>query len=103
VRVTPAKGAVVIHVRKVAMVMEEGQQPSDYVIVSIFNSGPGLTSDDLVMLFDRYRNSSGDGSEQRTNLGLIICQRIIEAHNGKIWAESEFGKGATFFFVLPIR
>jgi signal transduction histidine kinase len=103
VRVTPGQGAVVIHIRKVAMVMEEGQQPSDYVMVSVFNSGPGLTSEDLTMLFDRYRNSSGDGSEQRTNLGLIICQRIIEAHNGKIWAESEFGKGATFSFVLPIR
>jgi signal transduction histidine kinase len=85
------------------MVMEEGQQPSDYVLVSIFNSGPGLTTEDLAMLFDRYRLASGDGSDQRTNLGLIICQRIIEAHNGKIWAESEFGEGTTFFFVLPIR
>jgi len=103
VRVTPAQGAVVIHIRKVAMVMEEGQQPSDYVMVSVFNSGPGLTSEDLAVLFDRYRNPTGDGSEQRTNLGLIICQRIIEAHNGKIWAESEFGKGATFSFVIPIR
>jgi len=103
VRVTPAQGAVVIHVRKVAMVMEEGQQPLDYVMVSIFNSGPGLTTEDLAMLFNRYRLASGDGSEQRTNLGLIICQRIIEAHNGKIWAESEFGKGATFYFTLPIR
>jgi signal transduction histidine kinase len=55
------------------------------------------------MLFDRYSNAAGNGNDQRTNLGLIICQRIIEAHNGKIWAESEFGKGSTFFFVLPIR
>jgi signal transduction histidine kinase len=85
------------------MVMEEGQQPADYVMVSIFNSGPGLTSEDLAQLFDHYRNSAAEGKEQRSNLGLMICQRIIEAHNGKIWAESEFGKGSTFYFALPIR
>ena len=103
VRVTPAQGAVVIHVRKIAMVMEEGQQPAEYVMVSIFNSGPGIPPEELAKLFDRYKVVSGEGKEQRTNLGLIICQRIIEAHNGKIWAESDPGKGATFYFALPIR
>lgn len=103
VRVTPPQGAVVIHVRKIAMVMEEGQQPAEYVMVSIFNSGPGISTEELAKLFDRYRVVSAEGKEQRTNLGLIICQRIIEAHNGKIWAESDPGKGATFYFALPIR
>ena len=103
VRVTTAQGAVVIHVRKIAMVMEEGQQPAEYVMVSIFNSGPGIPPEELAKLFDRYKVVSGEGKEQRTNLGLIICQRIIEAHNGKIWAESDPGKGATFYFALPIR
>jgi signal transduction histidine kinase len=103
VRTTPANGAVVIHVRKIAMVMEEGQQPAEYVMVSIFNSGPGIPQEELPLLFDRYRNVTNPKDDQKTNLGLIICQRIIEAHSGKIWVESETDKGATFFFALPIR
>jgi signal transduction histidine kinase len=102
-RTTPAQGAIVIHVQKVAMVMEEGQQPSDYALASVFNSGPGIPKEELPLVFDRYRNVKKDSEDQRITLGLIICQRIIEAHNGKIWVESEPGKGATFSFVLPIR
>ena len=103
VKSTPAQGAVVIHVQKIAMVMEEGQQPADYVMASVFNSGPGIPPAELALIFDRYRNASGDNKDQKTNLGLIICQRIVEAHNGKIWVESEPAKGATFFFALPVR
>jgi signal transduction histidine kinase len=103
VRITPPQGVVVIHVRKIAMVMEEGQQPSDYIMVSVFNSGPGIPQAELPLIFDRYRNVTNAKDDQKTNLGFIICQRIIEAHSGKIWVESETDKGATFFFALPIR
>jgi signal transduction histidine kinase len=102
-RSTPAQGVIIFHVRKIAMVMEEGQQPADYVMVSIFNSGPGIPQGELALLFDRYRNVTNAKDDQKTNLGLIICQRIIEAHSGKIWAESEPDKGVTFYFALPIR
>jgi two-component system sensor histidine kinase VicK len=86
------------------MVLEEGQQPSDFVMVSVFNSGPGIPKEELPLIFDRYRNVTGAKDENKmTSLGLIICQRIIEAHNGKIWVESEPNKGATFSFALPIR
>ncbi|MGA3244579.1 MAG: response regulator [Bacteroidota bacterium] len=103
VRTTPAQGVVIIHVRKIAMVMEEGQQPADYIMVSVFNSGPGIPQEELPLIFDRYRNVANSKDDQKTNLGLIICQRIIEAHSGKIWVESETNKGATFYFALPIR
>jgi signal transduction histidine kinase len=103
VRTTPAQGVVIIHVRKIAMVMEEGQQPADYIMVSVFNSGPGIPQEELPLIFDRYRNVVNSKDDQKTNLGLIICQRIIEAHSGKIWVESETNKGATFYFALPIR
>jgi signal transduction histidine kinase len=102
-RNTPAQGAIVIQVQKIAMVMEEGQQPADYVMVSIFNSGPGIPKEELPLLFDRYRNVTDTKDEKKTNLGLIICQRIIEAHSGRIWVESETDKGAVFSFALPIR
>ena len=48
-------GAVVVQVRKVAMVMEEGQQPTDFVLVSAFNSGLGIPKEELPLIFDRYR------------------------------------------------
>jgi signal transduction histidine kinase len=102
---TPAQGAIVVQVRKVAIVLEEGQQPTDHEIVSVFNSGSGIPREELPLIFDRYRDlvSETTKKDKSTGLGLIISQRIIEAHNGKIWVESEVGKGATFYFALPIR
>jgi two-component system, sensor histidine kinase and response regulator len=102
---TPAQGAIVVQVRKVALVLEEGQVPTDHVMVSVFNSGSGIAKEELPLIFDRYRDLVSGKSDQHksSGLGLIISQRIIEAHNGKIWVESEAGKGATFYFALPIR
>jgi signal transduction histidine kinase len=105
VKHTPKQGAIVVQVRKVAIVLEEGQQPIDHVMVSVFNSGTGIPKEELPLIFDRYRDLvSGKSSKGKSSgLGLIISQRIVEAHNGKIWVESEAGKGATFYFALPIR
>jgi len=105
VKYTPAQGAIVIQVRKVALVLEEGQQPADFEMVSVFNSGTGIPKEELPLIFDRFRDlvTSKDDKKRTTGLGLIICQRIVEAHNGKIWVESEINKGATFYFALPIR
>lgn len=102
---TPPQGAIVVQAKKVALVMEEGQQPSDHVMVSVFNSGKGIPKEQLPLIFDRYRDlvAGNQDKNRSTGLGLIICQRIIEAHNGKIWVESDPGKGATFFFALPVR
>jgi signal transduction histidine kinase len=102
---TPPQGAIVVQVRKVAIVLEEGRPPTDHVMVSVFNSGEGIPKEALPLIFDRYRDLvSGKTSDTKiSGLGLIISQRIIEAHNGKIWVESEAGKGATFYFALPIR
>jgi signal transduction histidine kinase len=105
IKYTPAQGAIVIQTRKVALVLEEGQQPADFEMVSVFNSGLGIPKEELPLIFDRYRDlvAGKDDKKRTTGLGLVICQRIIEAHGGKIWVESEVNKGATFFFALPIR
>ncbi|MEX1139769.1 MAG: response regulator [Bacteroidota bacterium] len=105
IKYTPRQGAIVVQVRKVQLVLEEGQQPAEFVMISVFNSGPGIPKAELSLIFDRYRDvvSDKENKQRTTGLGLIICQRIIEAHNGKIWVESEQGKGATFFFALPVR
>ncbi len=105
VKHTPAQGAIVVQMKKVAIVLEEGQPPTEHLMVSVFNSGSGIPKEELPLIFDRYRDLiSGTGSQKKsTGLGLVISQRIIEAHNGKIWVESEPGKGSTFFFALPVK
>jgi len=71
------------------------------LIVSFMDNGPGIPADALPLLFERFfrvRNVKATG----TGLGLYICRQIIEAHHGKIWAESNLGQGTTFFIELPI-
>ena len=71
------------------------------LIVSFTDNGPGIPSESLPLVFDRFyrvRNEKATG----TGLGLYICKQIIEAHRGKIWAESTPGQGTTFFIELPI-
>jgi signal transduction histidine kinase len=66
------------------------------------DSGSGIAADRLPTIFERF--SQGDRSDRKgLGLGLYIARRIVEAHGGKIWAESEVGRGSTFYFTLPAR
>jgi len=71
--------------------------------VWIQDTGVGIASDEIGRLFEKYKqSSSGKTSEYKgTGLGLVICKMIVEAHGGKIWVESEEGKGTKFTFTLP--
>ncbi|MEA3490009.1 MAG: sensor histidine kinase [Candidatus Omnitrophota bacterium] len=77
----------------------------DSIRVSVEDTGAGIKKEDLPRLFLRYehpgkrRDKKGGGS----GLGLAISREMIEKHGGGIWAESEDGKGTTFYFVLPIK
>jgi PAS domain S-box-containing protein len=75
------------------------------IVVWVKDMGIGIPSDEIGQIFKKYRQlSSGRNlSHKGTGLGLVICKRIVEAHGGRIWAESEDGKGATFFFSLPVN
>ncbi len=69
------------------------------VVVSVKDRGKGIDSDILPRLFTKFATKSDQG----TGLGLYIAKSIIEAHGGQIWAENnEDGKGATFYFTLPL-
>jgi signal transduction histidine kinase len=75
------------------------------VIVWVKDIGIGIPSEEIGRIFEKYRqlSSARNSSHKGTGLGLVICKKIIEAHGGRIWAESEIGKGATFFFSLPVN
>ena len=76
----------------------------DAVIISIADQGLGLSASDLTNLFKPFARATvrGTAGEKSTGLGLAIARSIVEAHGGRIWAESELGKGATFFVSLPV-
>jgi signal transduction histidine kinase len=73
------------------------------VQIRISDTGPGISKEDLPHLFQKfYRvDNSATRSIGGTGLGLFICKKIIELYKGSIWAESELGKGTTFFINLP--
>lgn len=76
----------------------------DTVLVSVKDHGMGISKENLEKIFEKFTTlPSSDGTEktERTGLGLAISKGIIEAHGGKIWVESEEGKGSTFFFKFP--
>jgi signal transduction histidine kinase len=71
------------------------------VVVSVSDQGPGMTADQLSHVFDRFWQSRRTDREG-AGLGLAITRGIIEAHGGRIWAESAVGEGSTFHFSLPL-
>jgi PAS domain S-box-containing protein len=72
------------------------------VEVSVSDQGVGMTLEDLKKIFEKfYRGSQKRQRPGGTGLGLAICQAIIQEHGGRIWAQSEAGRGSTFNFRLP--
>lgn len=87
------KGSITVKVAKIA----------DGVEVSVSDTGIGLARDDLPKLFERFsRIKRTAGLIRGSGLGLYITKLLVEAHHGKIWAQSELGKGTVFIFTLPI-
>lgn len=65
------------------------------------DTGKGIPEDQLPHLFDRFWQANKEERKLGAGLGLAIVKGIIEAHHGRIWVESELGRGTTFFFTLP--
>ena len=76
----------------------------DEVVISVSDTGPGIPADQLARIFDEFYqvDRSLRRAHEGAGLGLAICKRFVEAHDGHIWAESEVGRGSTFSFALPI-
>jgi signal transduction histidine kinase len=75
------------------------------VRVEVQDEGEGISQEDMKKLFGKFARLSAQpsGGEHSTGLGLSIVKRMVEAMNGRVWCESELGKGATFIVELPIQ
>ena len=79
------------------------EEKESKLIVSVSDNGVGISKEDCGKIFriDESYSSSGTENENGTGLGLILCKEFVQKHGGKIWVESEVGKGSTFYFSLP--
>ncbi len=78
------------------------QEPGE-LKVRVSDNGPGIAKDDQKRIFEKFaRVHRGKGRPKGLGLGLAFCRLAIEAHGGRIWVESELGKGSSFSFTLPI-
>ena len=75
------------------------EEAGGFIRVAFADDGPGISREDLRHLFNPFFSTKEVG--KGTGLGLSICHGIVAEHGGRIWAESEEGKGATFFIELP--
>ena len=72
------------------------------VRVSVADTGPGITEDDLGRIFEEFQQTeAGARQHEGTGLGLALSKRFVEMHGGRIWCDSEVGKGSTFVFTIP--
>ncbi len=78
-------------------------QANDYVEVAVSDTGTGISKEYVPKLFriDTQYTNVGTGGEKGTGLGLNLCKDLVEKNGGRIWVESEIGKGSTFKFTLP--
>jgi signal transduction histidine kinase len=73
--------------------------------IEVIDNGPGIMPQEREGIFEKFHQlrDASKGKPQGTGLGLAICKTIIENHGGRIWVESELGRGSRFIFTLPLK
>jgi len=98
---TPKGGSITMSYR---LTEPEGAKKPPMVVIGITDTGVGIAAEDLPYVFDRfYKAPRARSRAPGSGLGLSIAREIVELHGGRIWAESTLGKGATFWFTLPLQ
>ena len=93
IKFTPPPGKITVAVK----------DTPDQLVIAVHDTGIGMKPEDLPKLFREFEQIDGSYTRryQGTGLGLALCRRFVEMHGGRIWAESQFGKGSTFTFSIP--
>jgi PAS domain S-box-containing protein len=78
------------------------RQESGDVVIGVSDLGPGISAADRGRIFQQFERLDEPARAKGLGLGLVVCKRLVEAHGGTIWVESEPGHGATFYFKLPL-
>ena len=77
------------------------EEQETYYLIGIKDNGIGIREEDKEVIFNLFSRLKTNKETTGTGLGLSLCKKIVESHKGKIWVESEVGKGSTFYFTLP--
>jgi signal transduction histidine kinase len=73
------------------------------VVIGVCDHGRGIALADQSKIFEQFERLDEPSRAKGLGLGLVVCKRLVEAHGGRIWVESELGRGATFCFTLPLE
>jgi two-component system phosphate regulon sensor histidine kinase PhoR len=98
IKFTPPGGKIDVE----ADLEEDDKEPSPRIVFAVKDSGVGIAADDLPRIFERFYKADRARASGGTGLGLAIARHTVEAHRGKIWAESVEGQGSTFYFSIPV-
>jgi PAS domain S-box-containing protein len=92
VKFTPTDGTLEVRARR------EG----DWIHISVKDNGPGIPAAEQERIFDKFTRLRGTSKSSGLGIGLAFCRLAVLGHGGKLWVESELGKGSTFHFTFPV-
>jgi len=77
----------------------------DFIEINVQDTGIGIKPEDITKLFTEFTQLGSVYTKEYagTGLGLALTRKLVELHGGRIWVESEFGKGSRFVFVIPVK
>lgn len=98
IKFTPPKGTITLGATNIF----DDELQQNMIQFFVQDTGEGISDEELTRIFERFYKTDRARASRGTGLGLSIARHVVEAHGGKIWAESRKGRGSTFFFTIPV-